>query len=159
MRLLQWLGINPARIRIQDSYICPDEQAQAIAREQSTIDRHEAEKQRTRQWIAERKAIAARVCERLDSHEARSWFNQREREDISQLEESIQQNDRCITHARNNILSHQRRSSEYAGLKLTAFLSILRIESKILFLSAKQPQQATNSVEWGTGTDQPAKAA
>ena len=130
-RYLQWLGINPARIRTQDPYI--KSQSQAIAEEQSTIDWHEAEKQRTRQWITERKAIATRVCERLSSDEARGWFNQSEREDINQLEQSIKWNDRCITHARNNILYHQRRASLYAGPKLTAFLSVPRIKSKIHF--------------------------
>lgn len=86
-----------------------NERSRAIAGEQITIDWHEADKQRTLNWIAERKALAARKRPELSSEGARHWFDHYEGEEINRLEQSIQWNEQYIIHARNNIVYHQHR--------------------------------------------------
>ena len=103
MRFFNWFG---QASRKQQT----DELSRAIAGEQITIDWHQADKQRTLNWIAERKALAAQKRPELSSEGARYWFDQSEDDEINRLEQSVQWNDSYIVHANNNILRHQQRA-------------------------------------------------
>lgn len=104
MGLFTWLGFGSGENQPND------ETSRAIAGEQITIDWHQAEKQRTQDWIKERKALAAKKRPELSSDGARYWFDQSEGDEINRLEQSVQWNDSYIVHARNNILYHQQRA-------------------------------------------------
>ena len=103
MRLFNWFSQGSGENQ-------GDERSRAIAGEQITIDWHQADKERTLRWIAERKALAAAKRPELSSDGARYWFDQSENAEINRLEQSIQWNESYIIHARNNILYHQQRA-------------------------------------------------
>ena len=107
MGLFTWLGIGSETNQAQAN----DERSRAIAGEQVTIDWHQADKQRTLNWIAERRALAADKRPEL-SEGARLWFDYCENNEINQLVQSIQRNEQYIIHDRNNILYHQYRQRQ-----------------------------------------------
>lgn len=98
MNLFTWLSFGSGRNQPDDAT------SRAIAEEQITIDWHEADKQRTRNWIAERKALAAQKRPELSSDGARYWFDLGESDEINRLEQSLQWNDGYV-NSQNNIFT------------------------------------------------------